>query len=107
MSKVWVTQETKYDFTAANLWGDVEFITTDEISPLKASMRNDEIIHRVRAAVNRMQPDDYVVPTGSPYVAALVFCAMGLRGIRQLRMLRWSSRDQKYIPIELELRSDR
>jgi hypothetical protein len=99
-AKVWVTQETDHDFVPAQAWGEVMFMTRGELSIQKNSLKNSAMVDEIHHAIKKYDPDeDYIVITGSPYVAAMAFHALGLRGVRQLRMLRWSNRDFLYAPI--------
>jgi hypothetical protein len=108
MAKVWVTQETNHDFLQAQQWGDVVFITNDDVSGIRGSLRNETLIDGIHHKMKNYDPDeDYIVITGSPYVAAMVFHALGLRGVRQLRMLRWSNRDHVYAPVIIDMRTVR
>lgn len=100
MAKVYVTQECNHDFTPAESWGDVEFLTKDEVSPIKLSLKNEALIDELSHKLMKYDPEeDFIVVAGSPYVAALVFYLLGRRGVRQIRMLRWSNRDRLYGPL--------
>lgn len=100
---VWVTQETDKDFSGAEAWGRVEFLTKDDLSNMKNSLKNEELINRIRFLLHRFGPDDWVVPAGSPYVAAVVFMVLGQMGVRKLNILRWDNRDLMYRPMQLDL----
>lgn len=101
MPQVFVTQETNFNFTPAEQWGDVVFLTKDEVSPVKQSLRNDALVDELRHKLLKYNPDeDYIVVAGSPYVAALVFYLLGrYHRVKQVRMLRWSNRDRLYGPL--------
>lgn len=105
MTKVYVTQETNLDFTPALSFGEVEFITRDELSPMQNSIRNEVTIDQIRHAMSKFNPDeDYIVIAGSPYVAAVVFYVLGrYRRVRYIRMLRWSNRDRMYSPLIVDI----
>lgn len=107
MSIVWVTQETQYDFTEAEKFGEVRFLTTRDLNNNRNSQHNEalmtEIAHRLRKFDYER---DYIVIAGSPYVSALVFLLLGLRHERAIRILRWDNRDLKYTPLHLELRRE-
>lgn len=107
MAKVYVTQESNHDFTPAEQWGDVEFLTKEEISPIKQSLRNEALLEDLEHKLKKYDPDeDFIVVAGSPYVAALVFYLLGRRGVPQIRMLRWSNRDRLYGPLIVSTRGE-
>jgi hypothetical protein len=105
MTKVYVTQEANVDFTPALSFGEVEFITKEDVSPMPNSIRNEELVNKIRHTMTRFNPDeDYIVIAGSPYVAALVFYVLGrYRRVRYIRMLRWSNRDRMYSPLTIDI----
>lgn len=104
MAKVFVTQETSHDFTAAEEYGEVEFITKDELNNVKNSLVNVGIAVEVNHKLKQFNElEDWIVITGSPYVSALVFMALGNKGIKSVKCLRWDNRDNVYRPIQLDL----
>ena len=108
MAKVYVTQETNHDFVPAQQWGEVEFLTKEEVSPILHSLKNEALIDELLHKLLKYDPDeDYIVIAGSPYVAALVFYLLGRKGVRQVRMLRWSNRDKLYGPLIVNVNGDR
>lgn len=101
--KVYVTQETDYDFLPAEKFGEVTFITNDDLNNTKGSLHNDKVFAQIRESIKRFDPDhDFIVIAGSPYIAAVVFTLLGRRGIRHATVLRWSNRDRIYVPLFLE-----
>jgi len=107
MSTVFVTQETQHDFTEAEKFGTVEFLTAKDLNNNRNSQHNEALVADIAHRLRRFNPEqDYLVITGSPYISALVFLLLGLRRERSLRILRWDNRDLKYIPLYLELRRE-
>lgn len=101
---VYVTQETEYDFLPAEAFGEIKFITSHDINNVRGSLHNEELIRRIRMRLHAFDPArDFVVITGSPYVAAVVFLILGNRGITEVNLLRWSNRDRVYIPLTVKL----
>lgn len=101
---VWVTQETSHDFTPAEAWGEIRFMTRDDLSNMKNSLRNDALVTELGRVVNRFDPNvDWVVIAGSPYVSAMFFTLFGFSRHRQLRILRWDNRDLRYIPLVVDI----
>lgn len=103
MTKVYVTCDTPFDFSEAERFGDLEFVTHSDIHNPKGSPHNAELLRQIREKIKAYDPDeDFILPVGSPYVQGCVFMALGLRGIREVRVLRWSNRDRLYIPVHLQ-----
>jgi len=105
---VYVTQETTHDFTKAEQYGDIEFITKDDFSNVKNSLVNKSLIMEVNHRVKKFDPnEDWLIITGSPYVSAAVFMAIGRRGFQAVNVLRWDNRDATYRPITIDLNAAR
>lgn len=103
-STVFVTQETTHDFSKAEQFGDVVFLTRDDLNNLKGSLHNEAVIGNIRAKLLKFdESKDWVVVTGSPYVTAAVFAILGARRVRKVQILRWDNRDFRYLPMYLEL----
>lgn len=105
--KVFVTQETNYDFQPAESFGEVVFVTHKDLNNMRASMHNDRVVAEVRDRLKHFDPaEDWVVIAGSPYIAALVFMLLGHRRINTVKILRWDNRDRRYVPLHIELRRE-
>jgi len=105
--KVFVTQETRYDFGPAEVFGDVVFVTRDDLNNLRQSQHNETIVARVKDALKNYDPEfDWLVISGSPYIAALVFMLIGRKRPQHVQILRWDNRDFKYVPLHIELRRE-
>jgi hypothetical protein len=105
MSTVYVTQETNHAFVKAEHFGEVRFLTRDDLHNIKDSPHNDRLLADLAFKLRQFNEDeDWLVITGSPYVAAVVFLVLGHRKVRRLRLLRWDNRDHVYIPLYIELR---
>lgn len=106
MPTVYVTQENQgLDYTPAEEYGEVKFITRKEWSPIRGSLLNDELLREIKHTLTEFRPDeDYFVVSGSPTVAAAVFTALGrMRLDGGVRLLRWSNRDRVYQPVHLDV----
>lgn len=103
--KVFVTQEQeKLNYAPAEQFGDVVFLTRNEFSVMKASLRNEALIDEIASKLKSFDPSvDFITVSGSPVVAATVFLVLGLRKVKSVNMLRWSNRDCVYHPITIEL----
>ena len=104
MSRVFVTQEqSKLNYLPAEKYGEIEFITRDEFSPVAKSIGNVDLVESIWSKLEEFNPEeDYVVFSGSPVVAAAVFAAIG-RDNDRFTVLRWSNRDNMYTPITIDL----
>ena len=69
MSKVFVVQEQHtLDYSQAEVWGEVEFLTAREYKPLRGSLLNEEIQEEVRRKLEKFfnPQSDWLVLTGNP-----------------------------------------
>lgn len=107
MATVYVTQETQHDFTAAENFGYVKFLTHLDLVNIRNSGHNESVLMDLSQKLRKFDPEeDYIVIAGSPYITAAVFMLLGLRRLKAVRILRWDNRDRKYIPLYLELRRE-
>lgn len=118
--KVYVIQETLYDFSAAEKFGDLVFMSygvrsrdpqsvaeQDDFNNMKGSERNRRLVAHLRVKLRDFDSDhDYLLIAGSIYVAAAVFMMLGARGIRRVTVLRWSNRDFDYAPLHMEIEQE-
>lgn len=105
--KVFVTQETNYDFSHAEAFGEVVFVTSMDLNNLRQSQHNERVISQVKDALKHYDPErDWLVISGSPYVASLVFMLIGRKKPNHVQILRWDNRDFKYVPLHIELRQE-
>lgn len=106
---VYVTHETNfaskpYDFSLAEKYGTVEFVTRNDVNNMKNSLENKALVREIRMRLHKFDPDrDFVLIAGSPYVTALMFLILGARKIRKVKFLRWSNRDRLYTPVTIDL----
>lgn len=104
-ARVFITHENgSLDYTPAEQFGDITFLTRDDISPVKGSLANDELVAKLKAQLRSFDfYNDFLLPSGSPAVSGLAFAILGGRtrdvaGL-PLKILRWSNRDHKYQPL--------
>lgn len=104
MSVVFVTQENGHDFSKAEAFGEVQFLTHDDLNNLKGSLHNEDVLARIRGRlINYKEGEDWIVVTGSPYITAAVFLILGAKHVRKVQVLRWDNRDFRYLPMYIEL----
>lgn len=105
-SRVFVTQENaNLNYTPAEAFGEVVFLTRDEVSPVANSLINDGIRREIQSKLANFNPElDFIAPSGSPVVCGMAFAQIGqLFAGRKVCVLRWSNRDRVYQPIQIEL----
>ncbi len=110
MSKVYVVQETNLDYSEAEAFGDLVFLSIDrrdDFNSVANSEHNERMLsHLAHGLRNFNEDEDWFVITGSPYISAAVFWLFGQRRARKLRLLRWDNREFRYLPIPLQLRQE-
>lgn len=101
MSKIYITQDNKKNYTPAHRYGEPTFITNLEYSSIKNSMDNKEIHYNIKKAVHQFDPnEDFVLLSGDPIIISLVIHNM-LNEHGSITALKWSGQDRMYIPINL------
>lgn len=96
---VYVTQETDADFSGAEAWGPVKFLTKDDLTNNADSLVNRGIREEIEGKLRDFdEGTDWIVIAGSPYVSALVFMLLGWGACMRVRVLRWDNRDRVYRP---------
>jgi hypothetical protein len=104
LNRVLVTQETSFNFAAAESFGEITFLTRDDLNNIKGSLHNESLIKDIGHKLQHFDSDeDWILVAGSPYVAAVVFMLLGWRGIRNIKILRWDNRNLIYVPMIIEL----
>lgn len=101
---IFVTQEMPWDFRDAEAYGTIQFLTRDDLHNVKGSLHNARLLSDLRQQLKAFDPEtDWVIITGSMYVAAAVFLILGSKGHSYVPILRWNNRDRKYIPLHMQL----
>lgn len=99
MSTVFVVRENgRMDYTDAERFGQVEFMTADEFSPIRTSIRNRRTLEDIDRCLERFDPErDWLVLTGSPVLIGHVFHqAMQRSATGQLQLLQWDRANNRY-----------
>lgn len=101
---VWVTcEQPGLDYSPAEKFGNIEFLTAKDFSNVRGSLRNEELVQELDQKLNHIGSDDYIVIAGSPYVSAVVFMLLGRRGVKRVNVLRWNNREYHYAPLQIDL----
>lgn len=102
-SKVYVTQEANVDYSKAEKFGEVVFLTSQDLVNIKGSLHNENMLRMLRRKLGKFEPSmDWIAISGSPYVSAAVFTILGQMGHTKLRLLRWGNREFDYSPMYLD-----
>jgi hypothetical protein len=103
-AKAFVTHETEHSFIEAERFGEVVFVTHDDLNNTKNSLHNEAVFRAIKQTLKDFRPDvDFIVPAGSPYVTAAVFLILGNMGFKHIKVLRWNNREFTYIPMHFDL----
>lgn len=107
-SRIYITQElSSLNYSHAEQFGELIPLTRDDLSSVRDSLVNAKIAADVHAKLAGFVPElDYILFSGSPMVSALVFLELGKR-FNQVRVLRWSNRDQCYAPVTITTHTKR
>ena len=106
MSKVYVVQETNHDFSDAETFGSLVFLSVDkqdDFHNIRNSEHNTRLISHLRRGLADFDADrDFIILAGSPYVSAAVFWILGRGSVRFINVLRWDNRDRRYVPLPMQ-----
>lgn len=97
MSTIYVVQENnKFNYADAERFGDIQFLTNREYSPLKNSLINRDILDEINTGMKDFDPDiDYLLLSGNPVMIGYVF-HLALTGKGYVRLLQWDGIQGQY-----------
>lgn len=104
-SRVFVVQEGAHDYSAAEEFGELQFLSSAEITStdIQVSERNrgiiDEMRRRLRASY--IPGNDYVLLTGSPVAIAWVVMLLATFDAPFHRVLKWDAQQRAYLPYNI------
>jgi hypothetical protein len=105
MSKVFVVQENfRADYSDAERFGELVFMTASEFKPINGSLRNQAIKDDIKASLVRFTPDDFLVLTGNPTMIGFAFHhAVGAVANKGgvLNILQWDKIANGYKPFQI------
>lgn len=105
-SKVYITQEThRLNFTDAERFGEVVFMSVGETSPMKSSIRNKAIVSDIkRMAAQFDHKQDYLLLSGDPVITAIAFHEIMARTPdKAVMLLKWDNQSKSYNDIVVAL----
>ena len=95
---VYVVQETNHSLVKAQVYGQTRIILPRD----RGSLRVGSDALKVRQALEDVEPDDWLLPTGDPAAIAVAAVEFG-RLTGRLRILRWDRQADDYVPLEFVL----
>jgi len=106
MSKVYVTQENhRLNYSDAERYGEVVFITNFEYSPNVNSKRNMSIQNDIcDTLVHYNSEEDFFLLSGDPIIMVLAFYHIATKdgnASNRIRLLKWDNQDRSYNQIIL------
>lgn len=105
MNRVFVVQENgRADYSDAERFGELVFMTVDEFKPVAGSLRNENIKDEIRSHLSSFDDSDYLVLTGNPIMIGYAFhyAVRSLGGAgTTVNILKWDKMDNRYKPYQL------
>lgn len=103
-SRVFVVHENlSMNFSDAERFGEVSFVTNREWNPRRGSLSNGETFRQIRVALQTFDLErDFVILNGPPVLIGFAFHVLMDRaaicgGAAGIRVLSWDKRSNKYI----------
>lgn len=105
MAKVFVVQENlRADYSDAERFGEVVFMTVDEFKPINGSLRNQIVKDEIKSSLDKFTPEDFLVLTGNPTMIGYAFHhaagAVADKG-GVLNILQWDKITNGYKPFQI------
>jgi hypothetical protein len=95
---VWVIQEGNNDYSSAEQFGEVRFITKGDLRVMDGQQNSGVMADIRRFLSDYLQGVDYIIPVGNPMITVLVAMAIGSG---DHRFLKWDGRKVAYLPYTL------
>lgn len=92
MSKVLVVNKSCHDFTAAEEYGEILYLTSGSVNRYSTS----NMYRQFEREIKRSSPNDWIVLSGMTIMNSVV-CAMFATIHKRLNLLIWKSNDKVYI----------
>lgn len=100
--RVFVVQEQpKFDYSDAERFGELHFLTNKEYNGFRNSARNRQATDDIAAGLEDFDPDtDFLLLTGSPvamgFAFAVALTSAALQGHGRLNLLQWNNVGYNY-----------
>lgn len=92
---------TKFDFSAAAEFGDIEVLLNFKAKPWDKSVL-DELKHKLQD----FGPGDWLILTGNPALMGAAAAIVADLTDGQLRLLQYNGKDRRYLPVVLDVYED-
>jgi len=96
---VWVVQEGKNDYAAAEQFGEVNFVTKSDLRSMKGEQQRQVHADIRQFLTNYIPGHDYIVPAGNPIILALLCMALG---VGSHKFLKWDGMRATYVLFDLD-----
>lgn len=83
----------------AREYGEIKELLPSNSHPYKPEV----ILEKLSKIIPNMTSDDWVVPVGNPTLVGLAVSMIADHFDGKIKMLHWSNRDEKYVPIEVDV----
>jgi len=91
------------DYTQADQFGEVEFLSDADITPFAMSRRNEVVLSGMRKGLSDYVPGtDFLVLTGSPLNILAAGAMISKIGSKH-NVLKWDRMNNRYVPVTIEL----
>lgn len=98
--KIWVVQEGNNDYSSAEEYGEVQFITKSDLRNTPGSEQTMNVYADIRKFKTQYIPGiDYIIPVGNPMIVVLVSMVLGFGNHK---FLKWDGRRVTYVPFTLD-----
>lgn len=96
---VWVVQEGNNNYSPAEMFGEVRFVTKGDMRQMRNCQQNEEVSTDLRRFKAEYIPGvDLIIPSGNPMVVANL--TMNLP-VGDHKFLKWDGRISAYLPFTL------
>lgn len=102
-NKVYVVQENNYvDYSDAERFGELVFLTNSELKPVSGSLINEQITDLIDKKLERFTESDYLVLTGNPAAIGYAFHRAALAA-PTVNVLLWDKMYGRYKSLAMEV----
>ncbi|KKL86466.1 hypothetical protein LCGC14_1944440 [marine sediment metagenome] len=101
--RVFVTQETRHNYSQAERYGEIVFCSWREFSKHSQSKGNNDIIQGMNKIMEDFRSEeDWILPSGSPIAIGLAFIIAADKG-SSIKILSWDNMVRQYHEVKLQL----
>tara|TARA_R110000772_G_scaffold268452_1_gene395567 strand:+ start:12973 stop:13284 length:312 start_codon:yes stop_codon:yes gene_type:complete len=99
-----IQENNAANYSDAERYGDVVFMTVDEFKPNKGSLMNPRIIEQIKQKLSDFTGDDFLILTGNPTIIGFAFAVAldKLKPTEGLQVLQWDRMSSSYRPFTFD-----